>query len=150
VHDFLGTVRRRAVRLLFLPPVLFWMLVVEITLRWVSLPTLSKRLGVPLDSTTERSNGIQPDFTLTRWQAGQLRTLAPVAARWPFADGPCLRQSIVAGHVLRRHRPVLRLGVASPSEGLQAHAWVEVGGVSMGESSKYTLLINTPMPPDAR
>jgi hypothetical protein len=142
----LGTAQRRARRLLFLPPVLFWMLVVEATVRWVPLPNLSRALGVPLDSTTEPPKEKSPPLNLTRWQMEQLHTLAPLADRWPFADGPCLRQSIVAGHVLRRHHPVLRLGVAPQTDGLLAHAWLEVGGVVLGESDDYTPLINVSPP----
>jgi hypothetical protein len=33
--------------------------------------------------------------------------------------------------VLRRHAPALRIGVAKNDRGVQAHAWVEVDGVSL-------------------
>ena len=40
----------------------------------------------------------------------------------------CLRRSLVMGHVLRRHDPVLRIGVRRTDGGFSAHAWVEVAG----------------------
>ena len=33
-----------------------------------------------------------------------------VADVWPFSKGPCLRRSLVAGHLLRAYDPALRLG----------------------------------------
>jgi hypothetical protein len=142
VRQLIRTARRRATRLLYLPPVLCWMVVVELAVRSVPLPKLSTRMGVPLDSA-EAKPGMPPQpLKLTRWQTGQLRTLLPLAARWPFADGPCLRQSLVAGHILRSHHPVLRLGVATENDSVQAHAWVEVGGMLVGEPSGYLPLTN--------
>ena len=142
----MATLRRRAARLAFVPPVLLYMILAELTVRSVPVQRLSKVFGVPLDSTSVHAIPNHQPPSLTRWQRGQLRTLAPLAARWPFADGPCLRQSLVTGHVLRRHHPVLRLGVANPDSGLQAHAWVEVDGFPIGESSAFTPLINVRAP----
>jgi hypothetical protein len=135
-------VRRRANRLLYLPPVLFNMLAMEVAVRCLPLDTLSRLMGVPLDSTTTQAPVPADKPQLTRWQAGQLRTLVPVAAHWPLADGPCLRQALVAGHILRHHHPVLRLGVAPGTTEVQAHAWVEVGGVLVGDSRGFIPLIN--------
>ena len=39
---------------------------------------------------------------------------------------PCLRRSLVAGHLLRRHDPSLRLGVGGAGDALFAHAWIEI------------------------
>ena len=142
MRQILTTARRRAARLFYLPPVLWWMVVTELSVRSVPLPKLSARMGVPL-SATETEPGPPPaPLNLSRWQLGQLRTLLPLAQRWPFADGPCLRQSLVAGHILRQHDPILRLGVATEHNSVQAHAWVEVGGVVVGETSGYLPLIN--------
>jgi hypothetical protein len=142
VRPILTTVRRRAARLFYLPPVLWWMVVTELSVRSVPLPKLSARMGVPLSaSATEPGPPPQP-LDLSRWQRGQLRTLLPLAERWPFADGPCLRQSLVAGHILRRHHPILRLGVATEQNSVQAHAWVEVAGLVVGDTTGYLPLIN--------
>lgn len=143
-RQFLVTARRRASRLPYLPTVLLYMAIVELAVRPVPLPRLSRIMGVPLDSTHEQASGHQDPPNLTRWQMGQLRALLPLARRWPFSDGPCLRQALVAGHILRRHHPVLRLGVATENEEVLAHAWVEVGGVLVGETKGYLPLINQP------
>jgi len=142
VKQALVTARRRAVRLLYLPTVLSWMVAVELAVRPIPLSRLSRLLGVPLDATPAdvSSPPVQPP--LSRWQAGQLRTLLPLAKRWPFAVGPCLRQALVAGHILRKHHPVLRLGVATNQGAVQAHAWVEVGGVVVGDAHGYLPLVN--------
>lgn len=46
-------------------------------------------------------------------------------------DGRCLRRSLVLGVLLRRHSPVLRLGVASRAQGPAFHAWLEVAGLAV-------------------
>jgi Transglutaminase-like superfamily len=134
--------------LLYLPPVLFWMLVAEVAVRCLPLARTSVLMGVPLEATPGPAGPAHPTPPLTRWEAGQLGTLRPVARRWPFADGPCLRQSLVAGHVLRRLHPVLRVGVATDGGGLLAHAWVDVGGILLGESSDYAPLISHNQQPE--
>jgi hypothetical protein len=133
--------RRRFSYLPFLPYVLWWMAVVEVAIRVMPLDRASRMLGVPLNSTDEELPPGSLQLTLTRTQRGHLRTLEPVAAHWPFSDGPCLRQSLVAGRVLRAHQPVLRLGI-NLNDGLQAHAWVEVDGYQLGQSKNFTLLTN--------
>jgi transglutaminase superfamily protein len=125
----------------FLPSVLWWMVVVEVSIRALPLDRVSRMLGVPLNSSDELLPAGSQQMKLTGWQRGQLRTLEPVAAHWPFSDGPCLRQSLVAGRVLRGHDPVLRLGV-NLQDGLQAHAWVEVDGYQLGQSNNFTVLTN--------
>ncbi|HWE67192.1 MAG TPA: lasso peptide biosynthesis B2 protein [Acidimicrobiales bacterium] len=143
-----GKAKRRLKRLPFLPPVLFWMLVVEVAVRLAPVARVSRLMGVPLDSTNARSpvraepDPDGPSDRLTRWQAGQLGTLGVVAPRWPFADGPCLRQALVTGHILRRAHPVLRLGVAPSADAFLAHAWVEVAGGTIGSSPEYLPLID--------
>jgi Transglutaminase-like superfamily len=117
------------------------MALVEVAIRALPLDRVSRLLGVPLNSSDEELPAGTQQMTLTGWQRGQLRTLEPVAAHWPFSDGPCLRQSLVAGRVLRSHDPVLRLGV-NLQDGLQAHAWVEVDGYQLGQSNDFTVLTN--------
>lgn len=117
------------------------MTVVEVAIRVLPLDRVSRLLGVPLNASDEELAAGSQQMQLSGWQRGQLRTLEPVAAHWPFSDGPCLRQSLVAGRVLRAHDPVLRLGV-NLTDGLQAHAWVEVDGYQLGQSNNFTVLTN--------
>ena len=50
--------------------------------------------------------------------------------RRPF-NPTCLRRALLGGYVLRRHAPVVRIGVAKTDKLVLAHAWVEVDGVSL-------------------
>jgi hypothetical protein len=45
----------------------------------------------------------------------------------------------VMGHVLRRHDPVLRIGVRRTDDGFAAHAWVEVAGEPVEEGAEEYL-----------
>ena len=67
--------------------------------------------------------------------ARQLRCTRRVVDVWPFSEGPCLRQSLVAGHLLRDADPAVRLGVAGAGDGCCAHAWVEIDGQPLEDVS---------------
>ena len=56
----------------------------------------------------------------------QLRGARRVTDVWPLSKGPCLRRSLVAGHLLRRYRPAVRIGVTGSGDDLVAHAWIEI------------------------
>lgn len=119
-----------------------WLSAVEIGLRSTSLPRLCRLLGVPIDT---RYDGPGADLSrapaLTARERRRLRVLAVVAARWPFGSGPCLRQSLVAGRILRRHGPRLRLGAAPAEGGVLGHAWVELpGGGVVGRPAGFPVL----------
>ncbi|MBI3200161.1 MAG: lasso peptide biosynthesis B2 protein [Myxococcales bacterium] len=100
---------------------------VETGLRVASVRRVSQWLGL---DTTARSSG-----------APVLQSFEPVVAAtdrvlgvWP-RRGRCLRRSLVLGAMLRAHRPVLRIGVRRRSGGIVAHAWLEIDGVPVGETS---------------
>jgi hypothetical protein len=57
-----------------------------------------------------------------------LRAVQRLSPRIYGSERGCLRRSLVMGHVLRRHDPVLRIGVRRTDGGFAAHAWVEVAG----------------------
>ena len=57
-----------------------------------------------------------------RW----LRNSARLLRRWPL-DATCLRRSLLTGWVLRRHAPVLVIGVRSEAGQIAAHAWIRLG-----------------------
>lgn len=57
-----------------------------------------------------------------------LRAVQRLSPRIYGSERGCLRRSLVMGHVLRRHDPVLRVGVRRTDDGFAAHAWVEVAG----------------------
>lgn len=109
------------------------MVFVEVALRTVPLARLADWLGVPLrlsvDDAAVPSGPPTGDFgPHERRKARGARWLL---AHWPFGAGPCLREALVVGYVLRRYQPSLRLGVARDGQAIVAHAWLEVGGVSL-------------------
>lgn len=142
---FLAKAKKGVHLLPYLPTAFLWMSVAECAVRAGPLDKTSKWLGVPLDTTSTaepRPNGV---LNLSSWESGQLRALGAVSRRWPFADGPCLRQSLAAGRIVRNQHPVLRLGVATDT-GLQAHAWIEVDGVLIGDTRNFTPLVRGKSP----
>ncbi|WP_158602897.1 lasso peptide biosynthesis B2 protein [Jiangella rhizosphaerae] len=105
---------------------------VEAGLRVMRLPRLAAWLGAPLGLELE-SPLMPADGGTTRLTAAErrrLRAVWRVLRHWPFGD-TCLRRALVSGHVLRRRRPVLRVGVAKIEGRIQAHAWLEIDGVSL-------------------
>jgi hypothetical protein len=126
---------RRAPRVLRLPPreilttlhVVAILVVVELLIRWVQLPRLSRLLGVRVELAAARPGVEQlPLNELPPHARRQLRCTRKVADAWPFSRGPCLRRALVGGHLLRDLDPAVRLGVAGAGDTLLAHAWLEI------------------------
>lgn len=110
--------------------VTFYMAVAELGVRLVKLPRLTGWLGIAIGTSAEEPSVTSADASALRYRdLALLRAVSAVAPKWPFADGPCLRQALVAGWILRRRRPTLRLGVARGNDQVLAHAWIEVDGV---------------------
>ena len=133
----LHRVARRAVRALRLPPrellttlhATAVLAVVELLIRWVPLPRLSRLLGVKVNLQPARSDAAQlPVDELPTPSRRRLRCTRRVADAWPFSRGPCLRRALVGGHLIRHLRPAVRLGVAGAGDTLLAHAWLEIDG----------------------
>jgi hypothetical protein len=103
---------------------------VEVGVRAVSLPRLAPRLGVRLVVEPQPTDAQPLDRTSLPLRAQrQLRWARRIADAWPFAaTGPCLRHALVTGHLLRRRRPALRLGLGGTPDVLTAHAWLEIDG----------------------
>lgn len=106
---------------------------VELAVRRVSLPHLCRRLGIRLVPADHAPPPGAPPPELPETARRRLRCTWRVAGRWPFSDGPCLRRALVGGHLIRRLRPVLRLGVTGGRGTLRAHAWLEVDGHPLEE-----------------
>lgn len=115
--------------------------VVEALIRWVRLPRLAGLLGIALQQRPAAGVGAVEAPATT---AAAVRATQRVLRRWPFGRGPCLRESLVLGHLLRRHEPVLRIGVAGRGADLQAHAWLEVGGQVLGSNRGYATFLLPP------
>src|SRR4051794_24054353 len=102
---------------------------IEVGLRSDNLPSLAERLGLRVDV----ASGTGPDGAapiLPVWSRRRLRAVSLVMGRWPFG-GTCLRRALVAGQRLRALDPVLRIGIRRSVGALDAHAWLEIGGVSL-------------------
>jgi len=103
--------------------------VVEVLIRFVPLPDLTRLLGVRLsldpasDEPQQFAAGELPEPVRR-----QLRCTGRVADHWRLSKGPCLRRALVAGHLLRDLEPAVCLGVGGDSNSLLAHAWLEIDG----------------------
>jgi hypothetical protein len=87
--------------------------------RWMQVPLATEQAPPPLagpDDLAGLSDAEQRAHWAVRW----------VLARWLY-DGTCLRRALALGFFLRRHHPVLRLGMID-EVGAAAHAWIEFGG----------------------
>lgn len=112
--------------------------VAELAVRVVPLPLLARVAGVPL-ATDAPHDGDARRLLAPRDLARLDLAMRVVRARPLRAT--CLRRSLVAGHLLRRYHPRLRLGVAKDSGAVAAHAWIEVDGMSLDpESAAYRAL----------
>ncbi len=130
------------------------LLVVEASIRWARIPRLAERLGIVVGSGASRAmasdtsaRGDRPDEApqlaarrLTEREQRALRCTLRVIRRWPFGTGPCLRESLVLGNLLRDQTPVLRFGVARSHHRIRAHAWIEVAGRPVNDPQGFTSL----------
>jgi len=109
--------------------VLVVIVLVELMIRWVRLPRLARMLGLSVSLSPSSPGAVRlPLKDLPPSARRQLRCTRRIADRWPFSRGPCLRRALVAGHLLSRHEPAVRFGVAGAGDDLYAHAWLEIGG----------------------
>jgi hypothetical protein len=114
---------------------------VELLIRWVPLPRLSHLLGVRLNFDPAPSNVEQVHVTeLPARVRRQIRCTARVTSVWPFSEGPCLRRSLVIGHLLRRRDVTVRLGIAGAGDAILAHAWVEVADRPLEDVAGFSAL----------
>ena len=102
---------------------------VEVCVRRYPPAKVGRLLGCPIDTTpvdpqaARMRNSDLPSHTVR-----QLRCARRVAEVWPFSEGPCLRSALVGGRLIRRHAPVVRIGIDPSSDELAAHAWLEIDG----------------------
>jgi Transglutaminase-like superfamily len=119
--------------------------VVELLIRWVSLPRLSRMLGVRVNLQPSRPGAERMRFgELPARARRQLRCTWKVADVWPFSRGPCLRRALVGGHLIRGLHPAVRLGVAGSGDTLVAHAWLEIDDRPLETVTDYRLFQSAP------
>jgi hypothetical protein len=102
---------------------------VELVIRFVPLPVLARALGVRINlgPSNEKVEPIRANELSTKVRR-QLRCTRRMTELWPLSRGPCLRRSLVGGHLLRDERPTIRLGTAGTGDSFVVHAWLEIGG----------------------
>ena len=110
---------------------------VEIGLRTIRLPALARLLGVRLDWSKTPSSPPGMPGSLSPSDQRKVRNVVRVMRHWPFAEGTCLRQSLMLGRILRSRHPLLRIGVQGRDREIVAHAWVEMDGVALGGRDGY-------------
>jgi hypothetical protein len=112
---------------------------VELAVRFVSLPRLGRIAGVRLleDARAE----MRPVGGPAHEEAERRAVLIDrFYRRWPL-KGSCLRRSLVLGYKVRDLDPILKIGVAREDRQVRAHAWIEVAGLSVGrEDGEYAPL----------
>jgi hypothetical protein len=105
---------------------------VEAGLKLIPLPRLANLMGVPLglNQLHEQVDNIDDQLPLNKIERELLDSAWRILRHRPF-KGTCLRRALIGGHVLRRHKPKLRIGVAKSAGQVKAHAWVELKGISL-------------------
>ena len=111
--------------------------IVEVGVRFVQLPRLANVLGVNLNWAREPSSPPGIPTSLRVEDRRKVTNVIWVMRHWPFAEGTCLRQSLMLGRVLKDHHPQLRIGVQGRNGDIVAHAWIELDGVAMGGQDGY-------------
>ncbi len=69
--------------------------------------------------------------------AQRLAALAAIAGRRGLMSATCLRQALLLDWLLRRRglQPTLQLGVRKRDGKFDAHAWVELEGIALGQAA---------------
>ncbi|MBI5351806.1 MAG: lasso peptide biosynthesis B2 protein [Chloroflexi bacterium] len=100
------------------------LLVFYLALRWMSFDSLKKKTP-PLP----KKNDVQIDTE-------RLKRLVDMSARLHLLSMTCLPKSLTLRWMLiRRGAPaVLKIGVMKIPDGIQAHAWVELNSMPVGEA----------------
>jgi len=137
--------------------------------RWLNLPAADKRtlavfvLSLPLVDIALRTIGLKrtqrwlqlwnrraqprPCLEADTRTAQNMARLAAIAGAHGIYPITCLRQALLVQSRLRREGlpALLRIGTRKDMNGLvDAHAWVELDGVALGQSSLDYLLFSMP------
>lgn len=113
-------------------------LAAEVAVKLFALPRLTRWLGIALvdghSSTTTGSSSGRIAALSRRAIETRARAVDRVYRVWPRKNS-CLRRALVLGFRIRAANPVLQVGVAQDNGSIRAHAWIEVEGAVIGESS---------------
>ena len=123
-----------------------WMALAEVGVRTMPLPRLAELFGLPLQTSEAVHPSGGAPLALTGATRRRLRAVEVVGAHWPFCAGPCLRQALVAGRVLRRLEPRLVVGADLVGDHVVGHAWIELRGATVGHSLRFGALSDGRVP----
>lgn len=128
--------------------VLFLFALAELGLRVLPLPRLARLAGAPLafDDRPSRYRHETGTLLFDAREKRLLRAVRRIAPRLYGTERGCLRRSLVLGRVLRRRRPVLRLGMKQEAGSFAAHAWVEVDCVRVEGDMGFLPFTTAPLP----
>jgi hypothetical protein len=109
----------------------WWAAVIEVGLRATTLPRVAKIVGVRIQVDGAHC-GVEGSECVLRSpnELRQLNIAGRVLRRGPFEDS-CLRRAMLAGRILRHRDHAVRIGVRKVDGAVQAHAWLELDGVSL-------------------
>lgn len=96
----------------------------------------------------QHADPVAPERATTLADIGRARLmLIGVVMRrraiWTRTDGPCLRQAVLVSALLRRHHPVVHLGLKGSEGAPMAHAWVTVGQVRIDYDPSYSSFVGS-------
>jgi hypothetical protein len=113
-------------------------LAAEIAVKVFALPRLTSWVGITL---IDEKTGSQPTTRDNRAVGltksaieSRTRTVDRLYRVWPRKNS-CLRRALVLGTRIRAAGPVLMIGVAQEEGSIRAHAWIEVDGTVVGDTS---------------
>ena len=131
-----GNERRLLTQALVLLPLTFWGVYALGVSRWHRFLAQLASLG----TTSNRSTLAVSDAAAIE-QARVIARTVKIAAEKGAYQARCLQQTLVLWCLLRRNdiESEIRFGARKEGGELQAHAWVEVGGVALNEESDVCL-----------
>jgi Transglutaminase-like superfamily len=105
-----------------------------------SLGTTSNRSKNNNGNFASEDNLVVADAAATE-QAKAIARIVKIAAEKGTYQARCLQQTLVLWYLLRRNNieGEIRFGARKEAGELQAHAWVEVGGIALNEESDVCL-----------
>ena len=139
--------RRLLTQALVLLPLTFWGVYALGVSRWHRFLAQLASLGTTSNGSKNLSGSLASESTLAISNAAaieQARVIArivKIAAEKGAYQARCLQQTLVLWCLLRRSNieSEVRFGARKQGGELQAHAWVEVGGVALNEESDVCL-----------
>jgi hypothetical protein len=105
------------------------LLAVRASLRVASVRTVAAALGVRVDDV--RRDGRR--LALAASRASAAATIVDQLLERGPRETRCVHRALVLGHLLRNEAPCLRIGVRRVDGQVQAHAWLEIGGLVVAE-----------------